>query len=1401
MRAMAKPNALCEPIATTSLYENEASGSSTVLTLEASNAEYAELQSPADDTVHAYRETAPFIVVQLRKRRGKVEVFLDGHLSKGKKEKRGDGTALVHDLYWHNGMHEDPEARTRVLSPITIACAVEDGQRPIRNVKVGVWQSYIGIEPAVPRQLISESNLSPHRVSDTRCRVATVPYPVAYHRKPTVTILVDRKGRQKRELDRWNAVQTWIGEYVKYSAIQVNPTGSLDDVATLVALTLFGSVFTSYALYQLQGVAALAGPVALELFKQFEGFNFAIGVINTSGNAMQATAAAAAFTTGATDAAKAAAAAAAADAASKVTAAKNYELLKYAATAFTTGLRKYLTMAPDLPPVNAQFTLPEFARTIEVIAAVLSSKPPDTSDRAVLQAYVSKQSSLYGRNEAVLWDWMACATDDVLKSDDLLFEHVLGTQLHIAIDVKDAFECEAGTSRHELRCKRTDAYYLSSAASGTLDDLKRICKAIKQCQTVLGSASDSHTLLQAVKTAFENSIQNPSAAVAEFIRKTTNAGVLKGVFQSKEMTTIQKNALNVGNKYLTSLSELSTSDQKHARAALETFAKCFLEESGNGARLLRKIETALLAKGKPNSAQVTVCRRILPQRVGRSNFIYMFRSGQTLSTQHVEIVESLGSVIREFSEYHDASQSLQLAMKSGFAYLRRFASQWESRSATRVTLSCVCQRVGGLEKSVNENVDAPLCSTLAITTPVDIHFAAAVSPVMEKSLRRIRFVVKRAQQKCDPSFLEALGLKHTSEDLLACQVFGDLWADELIALHKSGEAQCSQMQILEQASRRAALRLRARGALLLELFTVLPQAESTTDDEDEIAPEVSDVAFRATLAGRDAALLIGKLLFTRDDFEVRSVMTPIVRRSAATAVRAAAAFERNVPVHLPHEPLASLFGPRSECVAAFVRAGKLVSDDVTARRAIVAAYASARLLSNDEHDEALELLEANPQTPWHDPPTQSINVMLAAMRHRMASLRMDYDPLEVVESINTLNIDDTTSELAVAEGVGYEFYVPFGFGDARPAPTLPPVPVPMFGSVPVMGVHLKAAFDSIAGVPKSSSPSTTVNIRELCVTLEPQLRCTPPLGDTSGETSSVHPNIVQVIPMTADRHIKARFSASRSRSDKLATSDNLATSSSMTDHSKDLADAHQCNRNTLEMAHEVSSIAWNAERVVQCVVAALASARGVNDIDTICIELTIPHHAEYLETWYNKRPEQTLDTARGAHKERQAETLKALLSKNRASEKLKLSKGALSLQEDPQDQQAGPGTFDKDPDAAKKYKALKEAVETAEGLAERADEAYKDAARKEEKTGAAVKEAQTANEEAKASTKRSQRLLLGSVGVGMAMLSALLLPIHVELRGLVPPNVDVDATKVAERYAECKAVRMSEACLVISQTF
>ena len=1336
---MAAPGALCDPIATTSLfadlsddeddYANEAA-----LTLKEASAEYARLrEAGAVSDEFEWRTTAEkFIVVQLRKRRGKVELLLDGRLSEGAPETRDDGkTVLVHKIDWHKGLHEDSETRTRALSPLAVACAVEDGQRALRQVTASVWLSYMGIDATSSWQLLGESNVSPHRVSDPRCRVVAMPYPVTFRRHPFVHIWDDRVKRASKNTKRLDALGKLIATVGSLASTLIEKGAPVSEVLSLSPVGAALAFFMSWYLDQVvpnatETVSGLAKEVPWVL--------------------------------------------------SLAAAGVPWQVLLLAAFA-KVRLRRRLFTNPKKER-KVQFSLQEFARSIEVITAANAAPAPEddennTSNRAIFE----RRRSPYGRNERILWDWLASDAGDRAKdraefgSDDLRVQPQTGMVLRLMIHVDDAFECAAGGEWHELCASRDDAFFLSAAAAGVLEDLKRVVKAIKALQNVLGPPEEGLVWPKA-KSMYRFHVARPFEAMRRALLKRLN---LDGAMYKKNLL---KDAQWAAAVHMRELEEIEIDDLINARKALKQLEACFVDERGDGARLRRRIEIAILAKGRPRSDDAVLCTRLLPQRVGRANFSYQFRAGQRLSTQHVDEVQDLGAIIRQFSEYDEAGSVMQASMKGAFAYLRRAVPEWEARSATRVVLRCACRESKGFEKAKAKGVQR-LCSTLALTTPVDVHFAAAVARLPEDTLRSIRLVVRRAQQKCDASSLETLGLKHTSEDLLACQVFGDLWANELVALAESDREPGvqEQMQMLEQASRRAAARLRASGTLLLALFTVLPQTELKADEDDDIAPELSDVAFSATLAGRDAHLLIRKLLFARDDFEVRSVMTPVVRRSAAAAVRAAAAFEREVPARLPHEPLASLFGPRWECVAALDRAEKLVGtdndDDGKLKNHIVSAYASSRLMGADEIAATLREVRANPLSPFRESPDPSVVNLLAALRFRMASLRMDYDPIDVVRRIDALSLDDLTTELAVAKGDGHDFYVPFGFGDARPAPTLPPCPAPMFGTVPVRGAHLQSAFESIASVlAKGAGPDDAADARELRVRLEPLLRCVAPLGPSNQETRSVHPNVVQVIDKGKGRRLATRFSASRSRLGSIAKDVDKTTVVS-------------CTTEDTWIAQEVSTIAWNAERVVQCVVAALASAEGANDLQTVGLELELPSHDQYRESWYNEQQQYEVDDLRQIEQDVKDEETDVFLQ---------LAEGRATLHQ-----------LEEELKELKKQNRSTNLKEAQINAAQINEKIYQDAYEHIQQKKKLVEEWVKIREQRVAfvneSSKRSQRLLLGSVGLAMAMLAELIRPVRVALR-LVEGSGSIEAEKldpVAERFARCEAVRLSEACIVISQ--
>ena len=1415
----------CDAVAATSLYIKPPGESSTepaddkayIMTLERSEAKYTILD-PTKSTRSFVEnpERPPQVVVQVRKRKGKIELFLDGYHSKGRDHPEG---GKEHVLYWHSGLHEDKDTQDRALSPVAIVCAIEDGQRPLRGVRVGVWKTYRdGAGRKVHNSvLLTETNLSPHRVSDTRCRAACVPYPLPYQALPVVSIFDDRSrrtARNKKQLGYMKRIADILWEQVQKA--------NANDNATLASKN---ASYIGYAY-----ILGMAMPAAY-----YGGVTGALTtwamIKNGSSNMLPKGFGGVAALTG-------------------------------FATSTIAGEKLTETALPTSNRVH--FTLKELAKTLETISALLITTvdtgdaadqafkdslkdDPDDDEIEVAFANLQKKTkdsqSMLGPTDLLFWDWLtskAAAEADTLvgifSSDDLLDATKPQAALHVTIDVEDAFECDVDAreaQKHRIRCGRNDAYYLSNAAVGTLEDLIRVGKAIETFMKARDEAVKEVTgNPNFIKSALYSIVYNPIAAAAKYLADFAASPVGKASAKSTQKAFAAQSGTN--SKTPDDLDNPSPSDLARAENSIKQLYNCFIDKDGNGMKLRTRIEDAVQSKGTPwaGEANGSAWVRNLPQRVGLSNFSYLFKAGQQDSTQHID-VETLSGIVREYTGYHDATQTLGVAMHSGEKYLRRRIPHWESRSATRVMLILGCTYIH--EERAPHHREGDACfSTLCITTPVDIQFAGVATRFMDESLRCIRFVVKRAQQKCEKSLLEALGLKHTSEDLLACQIFGDLWADELVTLKQFDAATRSQIQVLEQASRRAAMRLRALGKLLLEVFTVLAQADLGSGEEYEVAPEIADISFRATLAGRDAARLLGRLLFARDDFEVRSVMTPVVRRSAAAAVRVAGVFERAVPGRLPHEPLASLFGDRSDCVAALIRADKLLdTGHVAAKSAMVGAYASSRLVSDEESDEWKGKLRGTPQPPWRDTPTKPKD-MRAAMRYRMASLRIDYDVLHLANELDRLQVDGLATRVVQFSEVGTAFYIPFGFGDARPAPTLPPCSVPMFGTVPVLGRHLHQAFTSILEVLVRSGKADDQHAKKdvFCVRLEPWLRCIPHAEHQTSEETTAHPNIVHVFPTNSTLHdVKVRFLASVSRSSlrpKEYDNDDKTYTVGV------LASRHLCDARTLDMTHEVSSLAWNAERVLQSIIAALASARDVNDaMKVIAIDMYLPSFKDYAQSWYNQRVNEKTDKLQLAYNRANLAHENAKRNKRYEEsilDELETKKKQIDELDNKVAADNKKGTADPNEasilkQAERAYEALKKkrvAILKSYSLApsgdskrdnqlllNHLDEQVKQREKGEEEAMKELKAAKTSLEhDAREAEHRASRMLIGAVGIGMAMASAIVFPMRVYLRRLdidkhnelgIMEGVDKADAKVAKKFESCEAVRLSEACLVISQ--
>tara|TARA_Y100000768_G_scaffold215913_1_gene162738 strand:+ start:2213 stop:6541 length:4329 start_codon:yes stop_codon:yes gene_type:complete len=1199
--------------ATTSLYESLYSpDEKRVLSLSQAKATYctldgATLREPGDGVVRA-RAQAPEIVVQVRKRNRKVELLIDGYVSTGVPEQQ-DGNVTNHYLRSHNGMQEDIDTRSRVFSPIAVVAAVEDGQHPFQRVDVAVVYNYANFGTVTgPSTVLSEARVVDHRVDDVRCSVVRVPYPLPYPNPPTLDLF------DNMDLVKYEQIQQGNFAWARNAA-------TLATVGTTLSLLMDGitgvpPLAAAIVVAATGGAAGAVGLVAQSVFNA--GWAFPAALILGS----------IPFTP---------AILATLDAAGAGTMYLILPLLGVIGPAF----KKYIDMKEPPKLRTTRFTLAELATAIEGLS--VRRGPENDALPEVLEDKSDAQKSTQYKREERVWRWLTDAGGKDVPGLDLA--HLVATaeyvaQLHLRITVDDALSCDAKTHTHNIRCGRDDGPTLAAAAGGTVEDLLRLYAAIEKLKTVLvGATSDDPAVVAnatnghdlwvdrdrfnvlrytlALKRRIEVDIAAMGDAGANVAQNVGNFR-LRGARRQARAAYVQ-GWIAANNPYTNDRAAML----KEVLANLEKRLIAPLFAAGSaGARLYVAMDASLNDRRNVviTAPPATWIRR-LPQRAVSTYGNYLFSAVRDAGSAQIEVDVGTAMAILN-DEYGGAVKWLTECMKSSRQALKRLVPEWESSSSTRVQLLCMCT-------SINDNtepfVDAVAHSTLSLTTPVDIAFAGALTSPTEHSQRRIRVIVKRnarggAEQESQ-SVLEALKLEHSDAYLLACNVFGDVWADELVALYMSDGNNHKQTEMLEMASVRAAARLRAAGELLLELVRDR-NPSATADAFDDVALGGADVALVATQPGRDAGRLVSRLLFSQNYLAIRAAMVPVIRASARAAVRTAAAFDRAVPTTLPHEACASLFGDRLDGARAFLRA-KDLSDDPVVHEAICAAYPSTHLLD----DTALEAARNSRGNNEPQPRSLAITVagLVRAMRFRLASLRMDTKSLDTAVASPTLISTDELAERLTATSISPDapacsFYVPFGFGDARPPPTMPPCATPLFGTVPIYGPALVAAFRSIAMAVSLGIPAPPPGARRpFFVRLEPVFDCLRPSGNdrTSDETESVHPNVlmtsrngnVVVVQYTASRmpHMPPPVDAPAG-SERNYRSAALAAS------------AHVRSADTAQLALAVSAIAWNAERVAQAVVAALASADEDEPYDHISLELVMPESDTRTSHWYSRPP-------------------------------------------------------------------------------------------------------------------------------------------------------------------------------------
>lgn len=1112
----------------------------------------------------AVQTRAPEIVVQVRKRAGTTQLLIDGYVSEGTPDP-DNANARVHKLKFHKGLHEDAETHTRVFSPIAVVAATEDGQHPLQSVRVAVVHAYRESGEMVGETtMTSEVNLLPHRVTDVRCNVVRAPYPLTFGPAPTVHILDDAKLNldQKRRIVRQLAtVLSGIGVSVVARYFE-SPSGGIPAAINVVAQSL--AVTPVYALATL---AMLSGwPVVGTVLNYIAPSIFELDNL-TNGKKKQ----------------------------------------RLVSSIGTGAAREYLRTRPPPKAKDVSLSLDEFAKALETIAVLRTMQPDDDIDPDTTEKLKNFNTL------RALWNWLTNDTPNIIGIN-MQLSGQFTTGVHVRISIDDPMACNPTTQHHDIHCGRADAHVLGAATAGTLRSIARVRSAINKIMRMLDSGADDDYQGQ---TWFDRTFLAPAWYTLVVLRYRYNQNGLRGI-------------LNNARNHITKAWNEDSSEMKDALVNRQEFfrnAKArvkaklfdpFFDKQGPAELLLVQMTKAIANMRVPYNSPISLWVRRLPQRVRAHAGARLFANAPMPTTEFAD-VEVDGVLARQFTQYESAITQLSLAMRSASVALARFVPAWEASRDAHIALFCVCRTIVSSESTALK--PSPRHSTLTLSTPADIQFSVTIASMPERTQRRLRLVAKRARQESDKSVLEALGLKHTNADLLACQVFGDLWIAELMGMHESRSPK--QVQMLEQASSRAAARLAQAGNLLLRLVAGGNPTSTLDDDNDDAgygAPGTTDIALVATQAGRDAGLLLDRVLFSQNFAFLRAAMVPLIRNAAYTAKRAATVFEKRVPTLLPHGPTASLFGDRHDGVAAFLRA-KSLTDDAKLVQAITAAYPSARLLEATGEFDSVQVAALRGRSPTKRAVRMSTRELVAAMRFRLSSLQMEPE-LDKADKLDIDALAEALTTVKLREGKHRSYYVPFGFGDARPAPTFPPCAAPMFGTVPVFCDALVYAFSSILRCLRDTADPNPPT-RPLCIRLKPVLDCLHDPG-IDQEVEAAHPNTVHV--SREDACMVATFAASRAVASALPSGAAPVTATLEPDAPLPVvevtraAEAHVAGPETVEFAARVSSIAWNAERVMQAVVAALASADPEAPFDAVELTLVLPPNGDERSYWHTAPP-------------------------------------------------------------------------------------------------------------------------------------------------------------------------------------
>jgi len=1146
----------------------------------------------------------------------------------------------IHLINHHRGMYEDEETQTWVFSPCAVSVCIEDGQALPERCAVAVWQRVA--EHGTTRLTghnevkLGERELRAFRVSDPIASVVYAPFPTLYSRPPriivndmTAILRLRKRGMQKTMwtfLTQYGPLLLALLRALGGGAANAQALANQARAARLAAeaaeaadpntgwgsgmFTMLGGLYQSVFgsdndvptstpatpndQLSMLGTAVTAGLVGV--YSMMMGVPGARAGIDVMGNriAMSVsmsdpdtaptwTEAFTRFSTGVGFA---------------LTDPNNWLYTGIAAVTEAVNSR------PQPLPAKRHFTIGEFATIVESLTALVSLDVPNmkgatTNEKFASEAVVVQWLLAAEPGESALFAERAFSLRGVVNQLDMsefASQQANGIQTDLHVEVEDDESKEACNGQPNLKFRfsttRTDKRHLGYAAAGTMHDLKRLQTAINAFDAMLQEQAKKdadYGVREKMWTWFDRYIFDPifSAFRARFKLLQTPTGADNSDAQAELLRQL-------GVQRRTVL--------KHIRASLQKkLHSRFTTPHSEGTTLLKQLTRAVEERflsldpstKQPTSSPLYV--RELPQKMQQPAFL--FPPSADADSNYVDVKSDVGTM-REFSPLHDAAKVGARAARAASSAIVRAHRFWETEGLRCLFVHAYSDGIG--DWAVHVKVHALHTHresySLVLQLPGDIRAAEASAQLDEESEKRILTLChKGAAAEEARTLLAHSKLPDSEAALVAMSLFAELWTDELLKLHELSEPTSRVVSAVQTAQVRAARRCVACGAFL-EAVTV--QSWSGLVPLSESAK--ADPALLATQAGRDAARLARRLQLVAQPVTTRGVLSKaIVRRLraigatlVATGNRLAAKPDTDV---LPSEPLQSLFMKPVHGLHAYARATALPNLDARVANAIAAAYPSSLLLPDGALDAAVNGLVRTDAVPRR-PPVQADAARI--VQRRMAALRFDYpDTVHLDGATKALHASDKAlmeamSSLSLASGArALAFYVPYGYGQAPPRLVYPPVPAPMFGSVPVWTEDVLASIDalrtalSVPGATGAALPTVSI-----CPVF--------PCGGAPQRPLPAHPSLLDVRIGGARRSatdvlfgVDVCFWASEPELSRTVDQ----SSSSAPTRANEAAKQHVQGAYERKLASRVSTLAWNAERILQSLL--LLVGGGVVDDD------------------------------------------------------------------------------------------------------------------------------------------------------------------------------------------------------------